>query len=115
MAESLAPQQASSLAELMERIPQAMTSQQLNGVNATVQLRSIGDETSEWTIVVQNNQYTITPGPAQAPDVALEATANVWTSLLKRQLDPAWAYMSGQLRVSGDLNLAMRLQSLIGG
>ena len=113
MAESSTPQQASSLAEIMNRLPQAIALQQLNGINATVQLRSTGNEPSEWTIVVHNSACTITPGPAQTPDLALEAAANVWTSLLKRQLDPAWAYMSGQLRVSGDLDLAMRLQSLI--
>ena len=113
MAESFTPEQASSLAQIMERLPQSITPQQLSGIDATVQLRSTGDETGEWTIVVKNGECTITPGAAQMPDLAIEAAAHVWASLMKRQLDPGWAYMSGQLRVSGDLGLAMRLQSLL--
>ena len=113
MAESFNPQQASSLAQLLEGLPQSMTPRQLAGMDATVQLRSTGDVTDEWTVVVKNGECTVSKGPAQTPDLAIEASASVWSSLMKKTLDPAWAYMSGQIRVSGDLGLAMRLQSLL--
>jgi putative sterol carrier protein len=78
-----------------------------------VVLRSTGSDAGEWAIVVQNGVCTVTAGPAQSPDLSIEATSQVWASLISKKLDAGWAYMSGQLRISGDVSLAMRLQALL--
>lgn len=113
MSQTTWPPDGMSLAKILEEIPQNVTAQQLSGITATVLLRSTGDETGEWAIVVKDGECTVTPGPAESPDLSIEATAQVWASLISKKLDAGWAYMSGQLRISGDVGLAMRLQSLL--
>ena len=107
------PPEGLSLAQIMEELPQNITTEQLNGITATVQLRSTGRDAGEWSIVVKSGECTVTPGPATSPDLSIEATSDVWASLISKKLDAGWAYMSGQLRVNGDVSLAMRLQALL--
>ena len=113
MSQSAWPPDGMSLAQILEAIPQNVTPQQLSGVTASVQIRSTGSDAGEWAVVVKDGTCTVTPGPAASPDLSIEATSQVWASLISKKLDAGWAYMSGQLRVSGDVSLAMRLQSLL--
>jgi putative sterol carrier protein len=47
-------------------------------------------------------------------DVTLTATAEVFEALLEGGLSPMSAYMSGKLKVEGQLGLAMKLGSILG-
>lgn len=110
---STAPQ--STIGQLIESLPGRSTPAQLRGFNAVVQVRSTGASGGEWVIVAKDGVCTVRSGKEDAADLTVSASADVWASLLSRKLDPAWAYMSGQLQVSGDIGLAMRLQSVLFG
>jgi len=84
-------------------------------MNAVVHIRSIGDDGGEWTIVAKDQGLRVETGRPESVDLSISAKSDVWAAVLSRKLDPTWAYMSGQLQVSGDINLAMRLQSLLLG
>ena len=49
-------------------------------------------------------------GPA---DTAISATWEDWKRLAAGELDPVGAFMSGRLRIDGDLSTAMQLQSVL--
>ncbi|XP_078056215.1 stomatin-like protein 1 isoform X2 [Mustelus asterias] len=51
--------------------------------------------------------------PEGDPDVSLEVSEDTMQSLFSGYLKPFSAYMSGRIRVQGDLKLAMRLEDLI--
>ncbi|XP_078388425.1 stomatin-like protein 1 isoform X4 [Cetorhinus maximus] len=51
--------------------------------------------------------------PEGDPDVALEVTEDTMQALFLGDLKPFSAYMSGRIRVQGDLKLAMKLEDLI--
>lgn len=55
-------------------------------------------------------------GKATNEDGEADATVAVnfddFTQLLQGKLDPMMAYMSGKLKVAGDMSVAMKLQSL---
>jgi putative sterol carrier protein len=110
MTESAAPK---SLGTMLQRIPQTVTPAQIQGLNTVVAIRSTGTPPEEWTITVKDGTCTVDNGRTATPQLSVEATPDVWQSLIDRKLDAEWAYMSGKLRVSGDLGLAMRLQSLL--
>ncbi len=46
-------------------------------------------------------------------DVTLSADADTFESILKGDLDPTAAFMSGRLSVDGDMGLAMKLGSVL--
>lgn len=102
-----------SLGTLLLNIPQTVKPGQMQGLNTVVVIRSAATPPEEWTIVVKDGACVVDEGKTAAPQLTVEATPDVWQSLIERKLDPEWAYMSGKLRISGDLGLAMRLQTLL--
>jgi putative sterol carrier protein len=102
-----------SLGTLIQGIPQNVKPGQIQGLNTVVAIRSAATPPEEWTIVVKDGTCVVDAGKTAAPQLTVEATPDVWQSLIDRKLDPEWAYMSGKLRISGDLGLAMRLQTLL--
>ena len=108
------PPQAFSLAQLVDKVPSSLSSPQLKHTNAVIQLRSTGAEPGERVLVIKDGTCTVEEGTATTtPNLTVEATAETWLALVNKQLDPTWAYMSGKLHISGDLDLAMRLQSIL--
>lgn len=103
----------SVLAPMLKQLPGRVTPNQIRGINADICIREQGADPSDWTISLKDGVCTVNAGAAAGADLTIEATSDVWQSLMEGRLDPGWAYMSGKLHVSGDLGLAMRLQSLL--
>ena len=47
-------------------------------------------------------------------DCAVSMTKDNFMALVKGDLNPMMAFMSGKIKVSGDMGVAMKLQSLLG-
>jgi putative sterol carrier protein len=84
------------------------------GLEVTYQLSLTGDGGDVWHLTVADRQCHLAPGPAKSPDVAISISAEDWADLMGGRLDPFSAFVSGRLRIDGDMALATRLQSLFG-
>ena len=51
-------------------------------------------------------------GQAENPNVTLLADARDAVKIFTGKMDPTAAFMSGKLKVKGDMGLAMRMQSM---
>lgn len=49
-----------------------------------------------------------------AADVTIGAAPDVFQDMLAGQIDPTGAYMSGKLRIDGDMGVAMKLAPMLG-
>jgi putative sterol carrier protein len=56
---------------------------------------------------------TVTPSNAEA-DCTISLTAEVLQKLRDGEINPMMAVMGGQIKISGDMGLAMKVQSLMG-
>jgi putative sterol carrier protein len=70
------------------------------------------DGAGEWYAVVANDTCDIHEGGHASPDVTIACSAADWAELVEGRLDPQFAFMTGRLRVEGDMSLAMRFRSL---
>ncbi len=59
------------------------------------------------------DQNTISAGDGEA-DCTISLTAEVLKKLRDGDLNPMMAVMGGQIKISGDMGLAMKVQSLMG-
>lgn len=64
-----------------------------------------------WTVSVEDGAVTVTEGTGRA-DATISASAETFEKLVARRQNPTTAYMTGKLKVSGDLGAAMKLQKL---
>ena len=66
----------------------------------------------EWLVVVRDGRACVTEGEAAAADATIRTTSEVFDRILSGQQNPATAYMSGKVKVDGDLGAVMKLQRL---
>ena len=51
-------------------------------------------------------------GPHPEPTLVVVASAENWLKVVAGSLDPQLAFLTGRLKVRGDMGLAMRLRAL---
>jgi putative sterol carrier protein len=65
----------------------------------------------QWTVRVDDGSVSVTEG-AEAADVTISASADTFEKIASGEQNPTTAYMTGKLKVKGDMGAAMKLQKL---
>ena len=87
----------------------------VQGLTATFQFHLSGDGGGDWYIRLTDGHPEVAEGTADEPSVTLRASAEDWNKIVSGELSGEQAFLSGRLQIEGDMTLAMKLQSLIGG
>jgi putative sterol carrier protein len=69
------------------------------------------DGAGTWKVDVQDGSVNVTEGTADA-DVTIMASEETFEKLVSGEQNPTSAYMTGKLKVKGDMGAAMKLQKL---
>ncbi len=69
------------------------------------------DGAGKWTVDVKDGKLSVTEGGDQA-DCTISVSKENFEQLISRDLNPTTAYMTGKLKVKGDMGAAMKLQKL---
>ena len=101
-----------TIAELFEAMPSQMNSAAAAGLNKTFQWNITGDEAGKWALKIANGTGEVIPGGVEKPDITFTVSDKDWIAIAEGKQDPMNAFMTGKLKVSGDMMLAMRLQQL---
>lgn len=102
----------STVAEFFEKLQNVVSTKGLNGLEAKVQLILTGDEQGEWGFDLEKDSVNILPGRLSHPQITITADSADYLKLVNGELDPINAYMSGVIRISGDLGMVMSLAPL---
>jgi putative sterol carrier protein len=65
-----------------------------------------------WLVEVRDGKLTVTEDPPGGADVEFATSAETFERLANRTQNPMMAYMTGKLKVSGDLDVALELQKI---
>jgi putative sterol carrier protein len=82
------------------------------GTNATVQYDISGEGGGTWHAVISNGTCTVSEGPATNPTLTLQMSAQDWLDMTAGKQSGQMLFMSGKLKLKGDMGLAMKLPSL---
>jgi|ERR1051325_9519415 putative sterol carrier protein len=82
------------------------------GTNATIQYEISGDGGGTWNAVIKDGACAVSQGAASNPNLTLQMTAQDWLDMLSGKQSGQMLFMSGKLKVKGDMGLAMKLGSL---
>jgi putative sterol carrier protein len=69
------------------------------------------DGAGKWKVDVSDGKVSVTPGGGDA-DVVISTSEETFTKMVSGEQNPTSAYMTGKLKVKGDMGAAMKLQKL---
>lgn len=95
--------------QLLERLADALDVERIGDLRAVVQY----DLTEPAHQVIEAGTVRTVDGAADAPDVTLTLSDDDLVELFEGRLAPNVAFMSGRLRIAGDVVLAQRLVDLL--
>jgi putative sterol carrier protein len=99
------------LETFIAEIPARAAERDLSGVHASYAF--VVDGGKAWTVGIDEQEVSVQDGARTDVDCTISASEETFTRLLDRDLGVMSAYMSGKLKLNGDLGAAMLLNKLI--
>lgn len=96
--------------ELERRIDPKRTA----GITAVFQFTITGDECGEWFVQFSDGVPSVKMGTHENPNLSLTVDGKDWLDIINGRLNAQVAFLTGKLKLRGDIALAMKLQSLLG-
>ncbi len=84
------------------------------GVKATIQYDITGEGGGTYHVDVTDGKCSVQPGAAASPNLTLTMAAPDWLDMVGGKLNGQMAFMSGKLKIKGDMGLAMKLGGMFG-
>jgi putative sterol carrier protein len=101
-----------TVAESFEAMPSILNPAAAAGMNKVFQWNITGDEAGKWALQIANSEGKIIPGGVEKPDITFTVSDKDWLAISEGKLDPMNAFMTGKLKVAGDMMLAMKVPNL---
>jgi putative sterol carrier protein len=83
-----------------------------DGVNAIIQFELSGDNGGLYWLRIAEGKCETGQGQAENPKMTLKAAADDYHAVVMGVVNPMQAFMSGKIKVQGDMSLAMKMQTM---
>jgi putative sterol carrier protein len=100
---------AQSAREFFENLESRVDSSKTAGMNNSYVFEIEGAGT--WKVDVSDGEVTVTEGGGDA-DATIRASEETFQAIANGEQNPTTAYMTGKLKVDGDMGAALKLQKL---
>ena len=101
-----------SCKQAFDMMPTRFNKEAAKGLNAIYQFDLSGDGGGKWHVIINNDSCQVKEGPAASPSITISMTAQDYLDMLSGKLNGQMAFMTGKLRIAGDMGLALRMQTL---
>jgi putative sterol carrier protein len=104
-----------SVADLFNSMPARFQSDNAGDANMSILFDLSGPEGGQWFVNIVDGKLDVSEGtPAATPSATVSMTAEDFQAMSSGSLNPMMAFMTGKVKVDGDLNSVMKFQSLVG-
>lgn len=97
---------------LMDMLPGLFLPDRAAGVDVDIQAHLTGDGGGDYVVMIHEQQVIAREGTVENPNITVTASAKDALDIANRRLDPMRAFLSGKVRMTGDMRLAMSLVGL---
>ena len=98
--------------QVVNEMPNYFLPDKAGNTTAAIQFDLTGDDPGPRYIKIADGAATSGKGEIENPNLTLTATASDFVKIFTGGLDPTAAFMSGKLKIKGDMGLAIRMQSM---
>jgi putative sterol carrier protein len=95
--------------EFFDALPSRVTPDRIEGMNNTYVFDIEG--AGVWTVAVADGAITVTEGEGDA-DCTFSASEETFAKITSGEQNATSAYMTGKLKIKGDMGAAMKLQKI---
>jgi putative sterol carrier protein len=95
--------------EFFEALPSRVTPDRIEGMNNTYVFDIEG--AGVWSVAVADGAVTVTEGTSDA-DCTFSASEETFEKIASGEQNATTAYMTGKLKIKGDMGAAMKLQKI---
>jgi putative sterol carrier protein len=95
--------------EFFDALPSRVSPDRIEGMNNTYVFDIEGAGT--WTVAIADGAVTVTEGAGDA-DCTFTATEETFEKIASGEQNATTAYMTGKLKIKGDMGAAMKLQKI---
>jgi putative sterol carrier protein len=99
-----------SVKEFFDGLSSRVDASKTAGMNNTYVFDVAGAGT--WTVAVRDGSVEVSEGDTGEGDVTISSSAENFERIVAGEQNPTTAYMTGKLKIKGDMGAAMKLQKL---
>ncbi len=104
-----------STADLFSTMPTRFQADKAADTTMGILFDLSGPDGGQWFVNIANGQLAVSDGaPAAAPSATIHMTSEDFQAMSSGALNPMMAFMTGKVKVEGDLNSVMKFQQLVG-
>jgi len=102
----------STTSEFFSMVPERVQKDKIQGMNATYQFELTGDNGGSHWVKIADGEATSGDGQAENPNITLTMADSDFEDMVTGKLNGQTAFLTGKLKIQGDMTLAMKLQSV---
>jgi putative sterol carrier protein len=103
---------AQAVKEIFSQMPANINPDAAKGMNSVIQFNLTGDGGGNWHVIIKDGAATVNEGTHASPNMTMTMAAQDYVDMISGKLNGQMAFMSGKLKIAGDMGLAMKMQSL---
>jgi len=101
---------AQSVSEFFEALPGRVDESKIAGMNNTYRFEV--EDAGSWIVDVQGGSVSVAQNGDAEPDCTIQTSEETFQKLVSGEQNPTSAYMTGKVKIKGDMGAAMKLQKL---
>ena len=98
---------------LINSLPAMVDAEDIKDLNGRIQFSLSGQGGGEWGVVLKDGKVSVSQGVVAQPDLTVKTSTENAEKLLKGSLNPMMAFMTGKVKIAGDMALGMKLIGLL--
>jgi putative sterol carrier protein len=98
---------------LINSLPAMVDAEEIKDLNGRIQFSLTGQGGGEWGVVLDDGKVSVSQGLMTESQLTLKTSTEIAEKLLSGKLNPMMAFMTGKIKVSGDMALGMKLFNLL--
>jgi putative sterol carrier protein len=100
--------------EIFDAMAEQFQPEKAKGINAVIQYNLSGENGGEWYTSIADGTCTVTKGTSEEPRLTINMTDEDFVAMSSGNANPIQLFMSGKVKVQGDLMMAQSMMNWFG-